>query len=149
MQQSNPYELLSVSPGASESEIRSAYRREAKRVHPDVSSFPDAAERFIALQDAFNLLLERTRNPHAPGANGIASHPVDPPPDPVAEAERRERVLKVNQRKRERDRRRKAAWGSRSRAQARQARMDNERLRQEVERRRAARARAEQNGVRG
>lgn len=139
VQRSNPYELLGVAPGAREEEIRSAYRREAKRVHPDVSSLPDAAERFIALQDAFNLLLERTRYPHAPGANGLASQTADPPLDPAAEAERRERVLKTNQRKRERDRRRKAAWGSRTRAQSRRAQAENERLRQEVERRRAER----------
>ena len=57
------YELLGVSRSASEKEIRSAYRKLARRYHPDVNPNNEAAEeRFKELQGAYDVLSdEKTR----------------------------------------------------------------------------------------
>jgi curved DNA-binding protein CbpA len=50
------YEILGVAPDATPDEIRAAYRKLAKQYHPDVNSDPDAGERFIAVQQAYETL---------------------------------------------------------------------------------------------
>ena len=40
------YEILGVSKDADQNEIKSAFRKLAKKYHPDVSKEPDAAEKF-------------------------------------------------------------------------------------------------------
>ncbi|MDN7023425.1 J domain-containing protein [Methanoculleus sp. FWC-SCC1] len=50
------YAVLGVTHGADEREIRSAYRRLVKRYHPDTSSEPDAAEKFLKIQEAYETL---------------------------------------------------------------------------------------------
>ena len=50
------YEILGVSKDASDSEIKSAFRRLAKKYHPDVSKEPDAAEKFKEAQEAYAVL---------------------------------------------------------------------------------------------
>lgn len=52
------YEILGVSPDAAPDEIRTAYRRLAKQYHPDVNHDPDAGERFIAIQQAYETLID-------------------------------------------------------------------------------------------
>ncbi len=46
------YAALEVERGATAEEIRKAYRRLARRYHPDVSKEPDAEERFKAISEA-------------------------------------------------------------------------------------------------
>lgn len=48
--------ILSVNVGASEAEIKKAYRVLAKRYHPDVSTESNASERFIQVRKAYNHL---------------------------------------------------------------------------------------------
>src|SRR5712691_5796272 len=56
------YELLGVERGASEAEIKRAFRRLARELHPDVSEAPDAAERFKEVAEAYEVLSnEETR----------------------------------------------------------------------------------------
>jgi molecular chaperone DnaJ len=50
------YELLGVARGADEGEIKKAFRRLARELHPDVSDAPDAEERFREVVEAYEVL---------------------------------------------------------------------------------------------
>lgn len=50
------YEVLGVSKTADDKEIKSAFRKLAKKYHPDVSKEPDAAEKFKEAQEAYAVL---------------------------------------------------------------------------------------------
>ena len=50
------YELLGVGREASETEIKRAFRRLARELHPDVSEEPDAEERFREVVEAYEVL---------------------------------------------------------------------------------------------
>ncbi len=50
------YEVLGVEKNASDQEIKSAFRKLAKKYHPDVSKEPDAAEKFKEAQEAYAVL---------------------------------------------------------------------------------------------
>jgi len=53
----DPYQTLGVARGASEKEIKSAYRKLAKELHPDKNKDnPKATERFSAVTNAYDLL---------------------------------------------------------------------------------------------
>lgn len=61
------YRRLGVSRDASAGEIRRAYRRLARRHHPDLNPRPEGAERFAALAHAYEILNDpaaRTRYDH-------------------------------------------------------------------------------------
>jgi molecular chaperone DnaJ len=50
------YELLGVARSADEGEIKKAFRRLARELHPDVSEAPDAHERFREVVEAYEVL---------------------------------------------------------------------------------------------
>jgi molecular chaperone DnaJ len=50
------YELLGVQRDATESDIKRAFRRLARELHPDVSEAPDAEERFKEVVEAYEVL---------------------------------------------------------------------------------------------
>lgn len=50
------YEVLGVSRDASQEEIKKAYRNLAKKYHPDVSTDPNATEKFAEIQVAYDCL---------------------------------------------------------------------------------------------
>ncbi len=53
---SNHYEVLGVSPDASQDEIKKAYRKLARELHPDVNPSPEAEERFKLVTHAYEVL---------------------------------------------------------------------------------------------
>ena len=61
--QSNPYHVLGVSRSASKSEIQKAYRKLAKKYHPDVSSDPDAERKFTEVAAAYESLTKEQNQP--------------------------------------------------------------------------------------
>ena len=52
----NYYEILEVSQNATKDEIKSAFRKKARTLHPDVNKAPDAEERFKELGKAYETL---------------------------------------------------------------------------------------------
>lgn len=50
------YEVLGLSKGASEEEIKKAYRSLAKKYHPDVNKEPGAEEKFKEINEAYDVL---------------------------------------------------------------------------------------------
>src|SRR5580765_6924033 len=62
------YQILNVSPNASEAQIKNAYRKLAKKYHPDISKEPDAESRFIEITEAYEALLGKSTS-RDPGAD--------------------------------------------------------------------------------
>jgi molecular chaperone DnaJ len=58
----DPYEVLGVARGADEREVKQAFRRLARELHPDVNSDdPDAEERFKEAAEAYEILSDPER----------------------------------------------------------------------------------------
>src|SRR5213080_1323344 len=55
------YELLGISRGADEGDVKKAFRRLARELHPDVSDAPDAEERFKEVVEAYEVLSNSER----------------------------------------------------------------------------------------
>ncbi|MGN6665040.1 MAG: molecular chaperone DnaJ [Solirubrobacterales bacterium] len=75
------YEVLGVSRDASESEIKKAFRRLARELHPDVNDHdPEAEEKFKEAAEAYEVLsdAEKRRTYDAYGREGLRSGGFDP-----------------------------------------------------------------------
>ena len=58
----DPYSILGIARGAGEKDIKSAYRKLAKELHPDRNTDkPDAAERFSEITRAYDLLSDKDK----------------------------------------------------------------------------------------
>ena len=55
------YEVLGVEKNASEADIKSAFRKLAKKYHPDVSKEENAAEKFKEAQEAYAVLSDKQK----------------------------------------------------------------------------------------
>jgi DnaJ-class molecular chaperone len=76
------YELLGVEPSASEAEVKRAFRKVARELHPDVNAHdPDAEEKFKAAAEAYEVLSdpERRQVYDRYGHEGVRSGGFPPP----------------------------------------------------------------------
>ncbi len=55
------YDVLGVDKSASEADIKSAFRKLAKKYHPDLNKEPDAAEKFKEVQEAYDVLSDEQK----------------------------------------------------------------------------------------
>lgn len=77
----DPYKVLQVDPEAEDEVIAAAYRRLARKYHPDTAPGPEAADRMTALNRAWELIgdpakraaFDRVRHAPDPGRGGGAS----------------------------------------------------------------------------
>jgi curved DNA-binding protein CbpA len=68
------YQLLGIHQGASLEELKAAYRSLARKLHPDLNPGDvEAHQRFIALNQAYQILLDRDRT------SAIPATPTSPP----------------------------------------------------------------------
>ena len=70
------YEVIGVSRDATDDEIKKAFRRQARKLHPDVNKSPNAEEEFKELNEAYDILSDPNKRAYydrtgsAPGAAG-------------------------------------------------------------------------------
>lgn len=73
----NPYEVLGVSPNATEAEVKAAYRELAKKYHPDNyqdSPLADLAEeKMKEVNEAYDAILQEKKNGSSGGYGGYNS----------------------------------------------------------------------------
>ena len=55
------YEVIGVSRDASDDEIKKAFRRQARKLHPDVNKSPNAEEEFKELNEAYDVLKDKEK----------------------------------------------------------------------------------------
>ena len=77
------YEVMGVPRGATQDEIKRAYRKLARKFHPDVSKEKDAEERFKELQEAHEVLKDPEKRAAYDqlGADWRQGQDFRPPPD--------------------------------------------------------------------
>src|ERR1700760_3236680 len=83
MQYKDYYQILGVGRGADADELKRAYRKLARKYHPDVSKEKNAEERFKEVQEAYEVLRDpekRAAYDHL-GRDYRAGQQFRPPPD--------------------------------------------------------------------
>lgn len=55
------YEVLGLSKGATDDEIKKAYRKLSKKYHPDINKEPDAEEKFKEISEAYEVLSDQQK----------------------------------------------------------------------------------------
>ena len=55
------YKILGVERNATEAQIKSAYRKLARKYHPDVNKDPDAVNKFKDINEAYEVLSDKNK----------------------------------------------------------------------------------------
>ena len=76
------YEILGINRNATEKEIKAAYRKLAKKYHPDVNKAKDASEKFKDVNEAYEVLSDPQKRQRydSLGSNWDAGADFTPPP---------------------------------------------------------------------
>ncbi len=74
------YEVLGVPMGATAEQIRKRYRELVRRYHPDVNPSPEAKERFLQIQEAYQVLSDPERRRHYDALLRLGGRPTSPTP---------------------------------------------------------------------
>ena len=92
----DPYKILQVDPEAEDEVIQAAYRRLARKYHPDLATTEDAAARMASINAAWEVVgdpvarkaYDRTRTPQAgwPAADTLANAEPTQPTQPTRQA---------------------------------------------------------------
>ncbi|EKE03005.1 MAG: hypothetical protein ACD_20C00294G0005 [uncultured bacterium] len=61
MTKTDYYEILEVSKDAAQDDIKRAFRKKARELHPDVNKAPDAEEKFKELGQAYEVLMDQDK----------------------------------------------------------------------------------------
>lgn len=82
MQYKDYYEILGVKRESTEAEIKSAYRKLARKYHPDVNKTKEAEQKFKDLNEAYEVLSDKQKRQRydSLGANWQAGADFTPPP---------------------------------------------------------------------
>jgi molecular chaperone DnaJ len=64
------YEVLGIKKGASEHEIKSAYRKMSKKYHPDINPSDEAKEKMSEINEAYEILSGKRKAPQEPFRGG-------------------------------------------------------------------------------
>ena len=57
----NPYEVLGVDKNSDQKTIKSAYKKLAKKYHPDLNKEPGAEDKFKEVNEAYSILSDETK----------------------------------------------------------------------------------------
>lgn len=82
MEYKDYYDILGVKKESTQAEIKSAYRKLAKKFHPDVNKTPEASSKFKDLNEAFEVLSDKDKRQRydSLGSNWQAGSDFTPPP---------------------------------------------------------------------
>lgn len=82
MEYKDYYEILGVKREATEAEIKSAYRKLARKFHPDVNKTKEAEQKFKDINEAYEVLSDKTKRQRydSLGANWQGGSDFTPPP---------------------------------------------------------------------
>jgi len=58
----DPFEVLGIPRTATIKEVKTAYRKKALKLHPDVNKAPDARDRFMECKTAYQDIVDREKN---------------------------------------------------------------------------------------
>ena len=74
----NPYDVLGISPGATDEEIKKAYRKLSRKYHPDANvnsaNAKQAEEKFKEIQQAYNQIMREKQQGYTNGYQNGASY---------------------------------------------------------------------------